>query len=87
MSRDRRLARRFGTIVRQHRARRGFSQEVLAERTGLHRTYIGHIERGEKTVTIATAARLARGLGLSLAEIFAEVEGRRAARRQGKRLS
>lgn len=70
------LAERFGTLVRRLREERGFSQEGFALRVGLHRTYMGDIERGEKNVTLVTAEKLARGLGLTLAGLLAELERR-----------
>ena len=66
--------RGFGETVRRLRLERGYSQERFAEMCGLHRTYIGSIERGEKVVTIVTAEKLARALGLSLTGLFAELE-------------
>lgn len=68
------LAERFGTLVRRLRRERGFSQEEFAFRVGLHRTYMGDIERGEKNVTLMTADKLARGLGLTLATLLMELE-------------
>lgn len=65
----------FGRTVRRLRTERGYSQEGFAFRVGLHRTYVGNIERGEKAVTIVTANKLARALGLTLAQLFAELEG------------
>jgi len=53
------LVRGFGLAVRQQRDARGWSQEVLADRAGLNRSYVGEIERGEVTVSLATAAKLA----------------------------
>lgn len=66
--------RGFGETVRRLRLERGHSQERFAEMCGLHRTYVGSIERGEKVVTIVTADKLARALGLSLTGLFAELE-------------
>ncbi|WP_228282386.1 helix-turn-helix domain-containing protein [Rubrobacter tropicus] len=66
--------RGFGETVRRLRLERDYSQERFAELCGLHRTYIGSIERGEKVVTIVTADKLARALGISLTGLFAELE-------------
>lgn len=52
----------FGLAIRQTRKSNGFSQEKLAEITGLHRTYIGAIERGERNVSINNILRLADAL-------------------------
>ena len=50
------------------------SQEHLGELSGLHRNYIGAIQRAERTPSIVAADRLARALGTTLAEMFAELE-------------
>jgi transcriptional regulator with XRE-family HTH domain len=68
------LPERFGELVRRLRVERGLSQERLGELTGLHRNYVGAIERAERTPTITTADKLARALGLTLAGLFAELE-------------
>ena len=68
------LARRFGALVRSLRSEAGFSQEGFALRCGLHRTYLGSIERGERNVTIQTADKLARALDTTLADLFLELE-------------
>ena len=62
---------RFGARVRELRTDRGWSQEVLADNAGLHRTYIGSIERGEQNVSLQNIEKLAATLGVSLAELFA----------------
>lgn len=68
------LVRRFGATVRRLRLEKGLSQERFAELCGLHRTYIGTVERGEKVVTIVTAEKLAEALDTALTGLFAEVE-------------
>ncbi len=68
------LTRRFGSSVRELRAQRGLSQEEFALLCDLHRTYVGSIERGEKTVTIETAHKLSEALGITLSQMFARIE-------------
>ena len=65
---------RFGRLVRRLRSEAGWSQEEFADRVGVHRTYVGAIERGEKTVTIETAAKIARALQMTLAQLFTDLE-------------
>ena len=65
------IRKRFGVRVRQLRSERGLSQEAFADQAGLHRTYIGAIERGEQNLSLANIERLAATLGISLAELFA----------------
>lgn len=52
--------------VRAYRKNHGFSQEELADRCGLHRTYIGSVERQERNVTLNTLEVLAKALGVSV---------------------
>lgn len=61
----------FGRRVREMREGLELSQEQLAERASLHRNYIGGIERGERNVSLLNIVRLATGLGVTLAELFA----------------
>jgi len=63
------VAVRLGRNIRAERYRIGMSQEQLAEASGLHRTYIGVIERGEKNVTIYNCRKIAHALGLTLWEL------------------
>ncbi|MFR9585726.1 MAG: helix-turn-helix transcriptional regulator [Rikenellaceae bacterium] len=55
----------FGKRIQLLRKERGLSQEQLAEEAGLHRTYIGMIERGEKNITLKNIEKLAKGLKLN----------------------
>lgn len=65
------IRRDFGARIRQLRNDRGWSQEELADRAGLHRTYIGSVERGEQNLSLVNIERLAATLSVSLAELFA----------------
>jgi transcriptional regulator with XRE-family HTH domain len=60
----------FGDRVRTLRKTRGLSQEQLAELTGLHRTYIGGIERGERNVSLINIIRLAKALDVSPSDLL-----------------
>lgn len=64
----------FAAVVREHRERLGVSQEALAERAEIHRTYMGMLERGERSPTIDVAARLAGALGVALDVLIAEAQ-------------
>ena len=76
MAEDETLAKRFGELVRRLRRERGYSQEEFSFRVGLHQTYVSSVERGERNVTIGTADRIAKALGITLADLFYELERR-----------
>ncbi len=61
---------RFGTAVKRFRNQLGISQEKLAERAGLDRTYICHVERGGRNVSLSTIDKLARALEVSIATLL-----------------
>lgn len=52
----------------------GFSQESFADHCGLHRTYMGGIERGERNLTIQTVLTVAKGLGITMSELLSGIE-------------
>ena len=59
----------FGRNVQNHRKAQGLSQEQLADRAGVHRTYIGMIERAEKNITLCNIERIANALDLSISDL------------------
>ena len=61
---------KFGKKVRAERDKLGFSQETLASRAGVHRTYIGMIERAEKNITLENIEKVAKALNLKLSDFF-----------------
>ncbi len=63
---------RFARNLRSRRAELGLSQEVLADEAGLHRTYIGSVERGERNVSIDNMERLALALGADITDLLAK---------------
>jgi len=64
------IRNKFGKQVRNLRRDRGWSQEDLADNSGVHRTYIGAIERGEQNVSIDNIIKLAKALSVSLEQLF-----------------
>jgi transcriptional regulator with XRE-family HTH domain len=60
----------FGSAVRDARLKKGWSQEAMADECGLHRTYIGSVERGERNVSIENVALIALALEVDVRELF-----------------
>ena len=56
--------------IRAHRAKTGVSQDEFADKCGLHRTYIGSVERRERNVTLSTLELLANAIGVSVPDIL-----------------
>jgi transcriptional regulator with XRE-family HTH domain len=63
-----------GIAVRQLRLRRGLTQEGLAEAAGIHRTYIGDVERGLRNVSLMNIVRIARALSVESSTLLATME-------------
>lgn len=67
-----RLRRTFAANLKRVRLQKEMSQERLAELTGLHRTYVGSVERGERNVSIDNIERFARSLGVTAASLVSD---------------
>lgn len=64
----------FGNELRKVRKNLGLSQEELADRCGLHRTYIGGIERGERNPTLTILKRISDALDIPLYKLLKDIE-------------
>lgn len=64
----------FGKAVRKARKARGISQEALADLAGLHRTYVGDVERGERNISLLNMSKIARAMHLKLSEMVSDSE-------------
>ncbi len=61
---------RFARLLRSERLARGISQESLAELAGLHRTYVGSVERGERNIAVDNMEALAKALNLDISDLL-----------------
>ena len=68
------LSDAFSQVVKNHREKIGLSRVALAELSGLHQTYIGLLERGERSPNLDTAKAIANALGISLNKLISESE-------------
>lgn len=62
---------RFAVAMRLQRLAKQMSQEDLADLSGLHRTYIGSVERGERNISVDNMERIAQALGVDIANLLA----------------
>ena len=60
----------FGQRVQELRKKRNLSQEQLADMAGVHRTYIGMVERAEKNITLRNIKKIAKALDVNIKELF-----------------
>jgi transcriptional regulator with XRE-family HTH domain len=68
------LQQAVGVRIRSLRKAKGFSQEGFADHCGIHRTFMGSLERGEKNMSLETLGKVAKGLGITLSEFLKDVE-------------
>ena len=64
------ITQTIGRKLRQYRQKQGYSQEALADRAGLHPTYIGQVERGEKNITVETLGKITAALEIPITAVF-----------------
>jgi CheY-like chemotaxis protein len=69
----------FGSTIKSKRSELGMSQEELADRAGLHRTYVSDVERGTRNVSLGSIEKLAHALGLSVWRLFEKAANGKAA--------
>ena len=67
------ITQTIGRKLRQYRQKQGYSQEALADRAGLHPTYIGQVERGEKNITVETLGKITAALEIPITAVFEEL--------------
>ena len=65
---------KFGQKVREERLKRKLSQEEFADIAGVHRTYIGMIERAEKNITLENIQKISKAFGLKISELLKNIE-------------
>ena len=70
----------IGQVMRAFRQRRGLSQEQLGDQAGMHRTYIGQVERGERNPSFESLDRLLRALGVNWSQFGAAIDSCRSGR-------
>lgn len=67
------ITKELGRRIRAERTAKKMTQEELAERAGLHPTYIGQVERGEKSLTVASLEKIVEGLEISFSDLFENI--------------
>ena len=68
------ITKKVAKVVRENRKRIGLSQEVLAEKADIDRTYVSLIERGKVNITLVVACKIAKALGISPSKLFRNIE-------------
>jgi len=67
------IMEKFGQKVRDERLKQNLSQEELAAKAGVHRTYIGMIERAEKNITILNIEKISKALGINISKLLEDM--------------
>ena len=78
------MATAFGEVMRGFREKAGLSQEALADRAGLHRTYVSMLERGKRNATLLVVSMLAAALAVTMTAMIGELEKRLRSRTPGR---
>ena len=68
------VQRRLGTRIRELRLKKGWSQDVFADKSGFHRAQVGAFERGEMNITLSSLHLVAQTLGVRIIDLFKGVE-------------
>jgi transcriptional regulator with XRE-family HTH domain len=68
------ISKHFGATVRKFREAHGWSQEMLAEKADLNRSYVGELERGQAIASLITLDKLATAFGISLSHLMSQTE-------------
>jgi len=77
------ILKALGQRIRELRLKQGYSQESFADHCGVHRTFMGTIERGESNLSFSNLVKVSRGLGITLSRLLSGLE-KRASTRQRK---
>jgi transcriptional regulator with XRE-family HTH domain len=70
------LLKALGQRIRELRTKQGYSQEAFADKCGVHRTFMGTIERGESNLSFQNILKVAKTLGITLSSLFLDLEQR-----------
>jgi transcriptional regulator with XRE-family HTH domain len=70
------VLRALGQRIRELRTEHGYSQEAFADKCGVHRTFMGTVERGESNLSFQNIVKVATTLGVTLSTLFLDIEGR-----------
>jgi len=69
------VLRALGQRIRELRMEHGYSQEAFADKCGVHRTFMGTVERGESNLSFQNILKVATTLGITLSALFLDIEG------------